>query len=136
LRVFVLGGTGSIGSALVRKLVARGHGVLGMARSEASAAKLGKLGATAVAGTIALPAPWIGKLVGPDPVLHAACDFSTDMGAIERRLLDVLLPALGLRPNKPASSTPAAAGCSAQPEMRLRPSRRLSIPCPPSHGWC
>jgi nucleoside-diphosphate-sugar epimerase len=101
LRVFVLGGTGSIGSALVRELVAREHEVSGLARSEASAAKLGEFGATAVAGNIASPESWIEKLAGVDAVIHAACDFSTDMAAIEGRLLDALLPALARQPNKP-----------------------------------
>jgi nucleoside-diphosphate-sugar epimerase len=106
LRVFVIGGTGSIGAAVVRELVARGHEVLGLARSEASAAKLGEFGATALAGSIASPEPsspesWLGKLAGIDAVIHAACDFSTDMGRIEGRLLDALLPALARQPNKP-----------------------------------
>ncbi|WMT75127.1 NAD-dependent epimerase/dehydratase family protein [Bradyrhizobium sp. Ash2021] len=100
MRVFVLGGTGSIGSAVVRELVARRLEVLGLARSDA-AAKLGEFGATAIAGNIAFPPPWIGKLAGIDAVIHAACDFSTDMEAIERRLLDALLPALARQANKP-----------------------------------
>ena len=100
MRVFVLGGTGSIGSAVVRELVARGHQVFGLARSEASAAKLGEFGATALAGSIASPESWIGKLAGIDAVIHAACDFSTDMGAIEGRLLDALLPALARQPSR------------------------------------
>jgi nucleoside-diphosphate-sugar epimerase len=100
LRVFVLGGTGSIGSAVVRELIARGHEVFGLARSEAAAAKLGEFGAAAVAGNIASPESWIGKLAGIDAVIHAACDFSTDMGRIEARLLDALLPVLGKQPNR------------------------------------
>jgi nucleoside-diphosphate-sugar epimerase len=35
-----------------------------------------------------------------DAVVHAACDFNTDMGAIDRHLLDLLLPALAAQPNK------------------------------------
>lgn len=111
MRIFVLGGTGSIGSAVVRELVSRGHDVFGLARSEAAAAKLGKLGATPIAGDIAAPESWIEKpwieklraqkLPQPDAMIHAACDFDTEMGAIDRRLLDVLLPALSAQPNRP-----------------------------------
>jgi nucleoside-diphosphate-sugar epimerase len=40
VRVFVLGGTGVIGSAVVRELIARGHELFALARSHKSAAKL------------------------------------------------------------------------------------------------
>jgi nucleoside-diphosphate-sugar epimerase len=101
VRVFVLGGTGSIGSALVRELVERGHDVWGLARSEVSAVKLNGIGATPVAGDIAMPERWAGRLPQVDAVVHAACDFNTEMGAIDARLLDVLLPALAAQPKKP-----------------------------------
>jgi len=101
VRVFVLGGTGSIGSAVVQELVRRGHDVLALARSDVSAAKSGEAGATPVLGDIAVPEPWTGRLPPVDAVIHMACDFSTAMGAIDRRLLDVLLPALAAQPNKP-----------------------------------
>ena len=101
MRVFVLGGTGSIGSALVRELVERGHDVWGLARSEVSAVKLNEFGATPVAGDIAMPERWTGRLPHVGAVVHAACDFNTEMGAIDRRLLDVLLPSLAAQPKKP-----------------------------------
>jgi len=101
VRVLVLGGTGSIGSAVVRELIARGHVVFGLARSQAAAAKLSRCGATPVAGDIALPETWAANLTPLDAVVHAACDFNTDMAAIDRRLLDVLLPALAAQPNRP-----------------------------------
>jgi nucleoside-diphosphate-sugar epimerase len=101
LRVLVLGGTGSIGSAVVRELIGRGHEVCGLARSNASAAKLRELGAMPVAGDIAAPELWAAKLPHVDAVIHAACDFNTEMGAIDRHLLDVLLPALAAQPKRP-----------------------------------
>jgi nucleoside-diphosphate-sugar epimerase len=100
VRVLVLGGTGSIGSVVVRELVGRGHDVFGLARSDVSATKLETLGVTPVAGDIASPEAWAGKLPQLDAVIHAACDFNSDMAAIDRRLLDGLLPALAARPEK------------------------------------
>jgi nucleoside-diphosphate-sugar epimerase len=101
VRVLVLGGTGSIGAAVVRELIRCGHDVCGLARSDAAAAKLVECGATPVAGDIASPERWAGRLPLVDAVIHAACDFSSDMRAIDRRLLDVLLPSLAAQPKRP-----------------------------------
>ena len=81
VRVFVLGGTGVVGAAVVRELVARGHEVFGLARTATSAAKLRQWHATPITGDIGIPEPWAGKLPQFGAVIHAACDFDTDMGA-------------------------------------------------------
>lgn len=96
-----MGGTGSIGAAVVRELIERGHDVFGLARSAASADKLRKAGATPIAGDIAFPESWAAQIPPVDAVIHAACDFSTAMDTIDRRLLDVLLPALAAQPKPP-----------------------------------
>ena len=101
MRVFVLGGTGLIGSAVVRELVGRGHELFGLARSDASAARLDRLGTKPITGDIELPEAWIAKLPQLDAIIHMACDFDTDMGAVDRRLLDGLLPALAAQPQRP-----------------------------------
>jgi nucleoside-diphosphate-sugar epimerase len=100
VRVFILGGTGVIGSAVVRELIARGHDVYGLARSQASAAKLDQCGAKPIFGDLASPERWVANLPHIGALVHAACDFNTDMGAIDRHLLDLLLPALAAQPNK------------------------------------
>jgi nucleoside-diphosphate-sugar epimerase len=109
VRVLVLGGTGFIGTAVVRELIARGHHVTGLARSEASAAKLAGLGALPLAGDIARPEAWVTRLPALDAVIHAACDFDTDMGAIDRGLLEALLPALAAQAARPRFIT--TGGC-------------------------
>jgi nucleoside-diphosphate-sugar epimerase len=51
MHVFVTGGSGLVGTALIPQLVAAGHSVTALARSDKSAAVVSKLGATPVTGT-------------------------------------------------------------------------------------
>ena len=99
--VLVLGGTGLIGSAVVQELRARGHRVLALARSNASAEKAARLGAAVLQGDIATPETWVPALPPVDAVIHAAADSDSNMATIDRRLLDVLIPHLAAQLQKP-----------------------------------
>ena len=96
MRVLVLGGTGTIGGAVVPALRGRGHEVLALARSEASASRLAAAGAMPVRGDICAPEAWSGHLAKADAVVHAAATFEDDMAATDRRLVEALLA--GMRP--------------------------------------
>ena len=52
MKILVTGASGWIGSASVKELVAAGHHVLGLARNDASAAKIARLGADVVRGSL------------------------------------------------------------------------------------
>src|ERR687896_278788 len=72
MRVFVAGATGAIGRQLVPRLVANGHEVHGMTRSESKQAMLHELGAVPVVAD-ALDPDQVATAVGrakPDVIVH------------------------------------------------------------------
>ena len=72
MRVFVAGATGAIGKQLVPRLVAAGHGVVGMTRKVSNRALLEELGATPVVAD-ALDADQVADAVGradPEVIVH------------------------------------------------------------------
>jgi len=88
MRVFVAGATGAIGKQLVPRLVAAGHEVHGMTRSESKQAMLYKLGAVPVVAD-ALDPDQVAKAVGragPEVIVHqlTAIPAKLDMRHMER----------------------------------------------------
>jgi len=87
MKVFVAGATGAIGRQLVPRLVAAGHEVHGMTRSEAKQAMLAELGAVPVVAD-ALDAEQVAEAVGtvkPDVIVHELTAIETlDMRNFDR----------------------------------------------------
>ncbi|MHC8493130.1 NAD-dependent epimerase/dehydratase family protein [Thalassospira sp. SM2505] len=100
MRIFITGGTGLIGSAIIRNLIARHHKVFALGRSETSRNKLIALGATPITGDIHAPQDWCDDLPEIDGVIHAACDFSDAMTQVDQALLDHLIPVLHRMPDR------------------------------------
>ena len=80
-RVFVMGGTGFIGTEMVKALVARGDHVYGLARSAATEQKLRDLGATPVAGDVQQPDGWLASLPAIDYAINVLGFFNDPMPA-------------------------------------------------------
>ena len=80
---FVTGGSGFVGRALVRRLLAEGNGVRVLVRSERSAATVSGLGAKPVRGELTDASSWQDAVVGCDVLFHLAAE--TDLAAPRER---------------------------------------------------
>jgi nucleoside-diphosphate-sugar epimerase len=119
MRVFITGGTGLIGTAVVAELLAHDHQVLALARSDASAQRIHAIGAESIRGDLGDHDVLRSAAGAVDGVIHLAFrnDFSSPEAvaasvAEEAAALEVLGAALvgSGRPIVSCAGTPAVPG--------------------------
>lgn len=119
MQVFITGGTGLIGSAVVAELITGGHSVVALARSDSSAAAAESSGAAVVRGGLADLDVIRSASAAAEGVIHLAFgnDFSTQEAlekniAEESAAIDTIVDTLAGsdRPFVVVSGTPSAEG--------------------------
>lgn len=94
MRVFVTGAAGFIGTETTKELIANGHQVVGLARSEANAAALEKLGAEVHRGSLQDLESLRSGAKGADGVIHLAFihDFAkfAENGGIDKTAIEAM----------------------------------------------
>jgi nucleoside-diphosphate-sugar epimerase len=91
MRVFLTGGTGYIGSAILDALVRAGHQVDALVRHREKAATATAAGARPVLGDLADPDSYAAAARSADGVIHAALDGSPRAPQLDAAFLDAVL---------------------------------------------
>jgi nucleoside-diphosphate-sugar epimerase len=93
MRIFITGGTGYIGSAVVRHLVRAGHSVTGLVRTPEGRARLESLGAAGALGSLLAPASYGDVAATHDAAVHLGYAPGDETGPADRAAVDTLLAA-------------------------------------------
>lgn len=104
MRVFLTGGTGYIGAAVLESLLRGGHRVTALVRDPEKAARLTARGVTAVTGELGAPETFAKLLPEMDAAIHTAFESSARGVEKDHSAIETLLA--GLRSAKAESTAP------------------------------
>lgn len=136
MRIFVTGGTGLVGMAVVKALLAGGHEVTTLARSEASEAIQKGLGASPLPGSLTEPDGWVEVALEHDAIIHAAATFDSNMGDVDHNLVSQLLEKAKDLPAKRKIPFLYTGGCWLYPESPVIPLTERHVLDPlPEFEW-
>jgi nucleoside-diphosphate-sugar epimerase len=107
MRIFLTGGTGYVGGAVLEALLRGGHDVTVLVRNNEKAAHISRRGARPVVGNLAEPDSFRGAAEAQDGYVHAALDRVSGRGpTIERMALETII-ASARRPRTSGSTVPS-----------------------------
>ncbi|WP_437480061.1 NAD-dependent epimerase/dehydratase family protein [Sorangium sp. So ce1014] len=92
--IFITGASGFIGAAVARALVTRGHRVRGLARSDASEARVRACGAAPIRGDLYQPEVLAREAAAGDGVVHTAATMGEDRAATDAAAVTAMLSAM------------------------------------------
>ena len=90
MRVFLTGGTGYVGSAVLDALVRHGHRVDVLVRNSEGAARVQARGAQAILGDMQNASNWRAAAASADGAIHTAVEYSARQRELDAASLDVL----------------------------------------------
>src|SRR5919201_3810315 len=91
MRIFLTGGSGYVGSAVLDALVHAGHQVDALVRNSEKAAEVQSHGARPILGDVLSHASWIDAAAAADGIVHAAAEYSGRGPQIDGAALDGIL---------------------------------------------
>lgn len=97
MKVLILGGTGTIGTAVTQELLRRGHQVTGLSRSESAHQKLRDMGAEPLRGDLRYPGDWVRAVAQVDGLIQLAATFDDNMARADRTAMEAILRQAALR---------------------------------------
>lgn len=107
MRIFLTGGTGYVGAAILDALVRGGHTVTALVRDQEKAKRIAARGGHPIVGNLAEPDSFRVAAEAQDGYVHAAIDKAARLGpSLEKLALDTMLAA-ARRPRTAGRSTPA-----------------------------
>jgi nucleoside-diphosphate-sugar epimerase len=99
MRVFLTGGTGYVGAAVLDALVRGGHHVDALVRNNEAAARVQARGATPVPGDLMRTSTWRDAAAAADGAIHAATEYGPRVREFDQTAVDTLA-ALPPKPNR------------------------------------
>lgn len=91
MRIFLTGGTGYVGSAVLEAFVRAGHRVDALVRNRERAADVHVRGAHPVLGDLSQPASYADAVAAADGAVHTAFEYSARGVAVDATAIDALL---------------------------------------------